>query len=215
MSDRAFVMVRDNSRCQYCGDHAEAVDHIIPWSHSRSNAVFNLVAACTLCNSVASNKVFDTFLEKKNHILTRRLQMLSRRAVPIWFQKEIDELGGRLKQKIEADCIVVADWDEGLFIATRLAHDGFMVTFGNGDEMDADQLLEESRRVAARRASRLGVENAPTAALDENAKPCAYCGKAFKRGRINVRAWSDKKYCNPRCNGKARRMRNLEKMGTS
>jgi hypothetical protein len=38
----------------------------------------NLVVSCAKCNSIASNKVFDNFEEKKKYILARRLEKVIR-----------------------------------------------------------------------------------------------------------------------------------------
>lgn len=53
---RAKILVRDNYICQYCGDRATHVDHIIPRSRGGSDYPFNLVAACRVCNMRKSAK---------------------------------------------------------------------------------------------------------------------------------------------------------------
>lgn len=42
--------VLSSETCTYCGDYAEAVDHIIPVSRGGTNDRENLTAACTRCN---------------------------------------------------------------------------------------------------------------------------------------------------------------------
>jgi hypothetical protein len=58
--------------CLYCGDPANEVDHIIPHSYSLDNREENLVASCTICNRIASDKVFDGFIAKQTHIREER-----------------------------------------------------------------------------------------------------------------------------------------------
>lgn len=192
---RELVLLRDLSTCQYCGGDANSVDHIIPWSHSHSNAAFNLVAACYICNSVASNKVFDTFLEKKNHIITRRLQMLSRMAVPIWTRAEVDELGGRLRDMVMDTCVVVEKHSDGLVIAERLAKDGFRVTFGNGDEMGLEQIMAEINTTQGKL-----IKNSPWS--------CRQCGRDLPRPSGRGR---ERKYCDKYCSRDASRQRRISR----
>lgn len=184
VSDKTDILERDNYVCQYCGSNADSVDHIIPWSHCHNNSPFNLVAACQICNSVAGNKVFDTFMEKKNHVITRRLQMLSRRSVPIWTKAEVDELSGRIKDMVMSDCVVVENEAEGRKIAIRLAQDGFSVTFGGGDDLSPDDLLAAVRVVP-------NIINGST---------CKNCGMGF----YNASKTKPKLYCSKKCGDKFR-----------
>lgn len=48
---RRAVLLRDGYRCQYCGDAAESVDHVVPRSKGGAHAWDNVVAACRRCNS--------------------------------------------------------------------------------------------------------------------------------------------------------------------
>lgn len=66
------IMTRDRWTCQYCGDHATEIDHVVPWSYIENNKDSNLVASCGPCNRKASNKGFDSFEEKKRYILIKR-----------------------------------------------------------------------------------------------------------------------------------------------
>ena len=47
---RRAVFARDGHRCQYCGSHAENLDHIVPRSRGGRNTWKNTVAACGPCN---------------------------------------------------------------------------------------------------------------------------------------------------------------------
>lgn len=48
---REGVLMRDDHACQYCGNHAETVDHIIPLAANGSSEMDNLCACCAPCNS--------------------------------------------------------------------------------------------------------------------------------------------------------------------
>ena len=48
---RQRLMVRDGGRCRYCGNPADAIDHVVPIALGGSNRVRNLVMSCTGCNS--------------------------------------------------------------------------------------------------------------------------------------------------------------------
>jgi 5-methylcytosine-specific restriction endonuclease McrA len=47
---RRGVFARDGHRCQYCGDRAETLDHVVPRSRGGVHAWDNVVAACRPCN---------------------------------------------------------------------------------------------------------------------------------------------------------------------
>lgn len=49
--NRRAVFVRDQHRCQYCGGHAESIDHVIPRSRGGEHRWENVVAACRRCNT--------------------------------------------------------------------------------------------------------------------------------------------------------------------
>ncbi|HEX9258632.1 MAG TPA: HNH endonuclease [Acidimicrobiales bacterium] len=49
MSRRA-VFARDDHRCQYCGSHADSIDHILPRSRGGEHVWENVAAACRPCN---------------------------------------------------------------------------------------------------------------------------------------------------------------------
>jgi hypothetical protein len=66
--------------CRYCGDPAETVDHIVPWSYGGRDDEDNLTAACAICNVLAANKVFDTFEEKRRSVLQRRESYIAKKA---------------------------------------------------------------------------------------------------------------------------------------
>lgn len=47
---RRGVFLRDEHRCQYCGDRAETLDHVVPRSRGGTHTWENVVAACRPCN---------------------------------------------------------------------------------------------------------------------------------------------------------------------
>jgi 5-methylcytosine-specific restriction endonuclease McrA len=49
--NRRAVFARDGHRCQYCGDSAENIDHVIPRSRGGLHAWENVVASCRPCNA--------------------------------------------------------------------------------------------------------------------------------------------------------------------
>ena len=49
--NRKAVFARDGHRCQYCGESAENIDHIVPRSRGGSHTWENVVAACRRCNT--------------------------------------------------------------------------------------------------------------------------------------------------------------------
>ena len=56
---RRAVFDRDNYRCQYCGRHADSIDHVVPRSRGGRDVWDNLAAACRPCNSAKRNRTPD------------------------------------------------------------------------------------------------------------------------------------------------------------
>ncbi len=48
---RRAVFARDAHRCQYCGAHADSIDHVVPRSKGGPHVWENVVAACRPCNA--------------------------------------------------------------------------------------------------------------------------------------------------------------------
>ena len=65
---RRVILERDAGVCFYCGYEADVVDHIIPYAYGGTDDDNNLIAACSICNSIAGSRVFDTLDEKRNWI---------------------------------------------------------------------------------------------------------------------------------------------------
>lgn len=47
---RKRILERDQYICQYCGNEADTVDHVIERSKGGTDSLDNLVAACRRCN---------------------------------------------------------------------------------------------------------------------------------------------------------------------
>ncbi len=68
---RKIVMKRDHWTCRYCGDKAEEIDHVIPFSKGGLTRIDNLVASCYRCNRKVRDRVFDSFEAKQAWLLAR------------------------------------------------------------------------------------------------------------------------------------------------
>jgi hypothetical protein len=76
------VLKRDEYTCRYCSYNprhslcskliALHVDHVLPFSYGGKNSMDNLVTACADCNLCVSNKIFDSFIDKKIYIFEKR-----------------------------------------------------------------------------------------------------------------------------------------------
>jgi len=47
---RRAIFARDDHRCQYCGGHADSIDHVLPRSRGGEHSWENVAAACRPCN---------------------------------------------------------------------------------------------------------------------------------------------------------------------
>ncbi|HEY5664029.1 MAG TPA: HNH endonuclease [Ilumatobacter sp.] len=56
---RRAVLLRDDYRCQYCGSHADSIDHVVPRSRGGANVWDNLAAACRRCNNDKRDRTPD------------------------------------------------------------------------------------------------------------------------------------------------------------
>ena len=76
---RRGVFVRDAATCQYCGDRAETIDHVIPRSRGGRHCWENVVAACRPCNvSKADRLLSETrFSLVRLPVVPRRLSWVS------------------------------------------------------------------------------------------------------------------------------------------
>jgi hypothetical protein len=59
--------------CAYCMEEpAQTIDHIIPWSHSYCDEIWNLRPCCLWCNLHAGDKYFETFEDKQEFLKNKR-----------------------------------------------------------------------------------------------------------------------------------------------
>lgn len=59
--------------CFYCGEEiATSIDHVLPHSYVVDDSIENLRPSCALCNSLASDKMFDDVYAKRSYILGKR-----------------------------------------------------------------------------------------------------------------------------------------------
>jgi 5-methylcytosine-specific restriction endonuclease McrA len=56
---RRAVFVRDEHRCQYCGAHADSIDHVVPRSKGGPHTWENVAAACRPCNLTKRDRTPD------------------------------------------------------------------------------------------------------------------------------------------------------------
>jgi len=56
---RRAIFARDGHRCQYCGDAAENIDHVVPRSRGGAHAWENVVAACRACNTKKRDRMLN------------------------------------------------------------------------------------------------------------------------------------------------------------
>jgi 5-methylcytosine-specific restriction endonuclease McrA len=56
---RRAVFARDDYRCQYCGSHADSIDHVVPRSRGGRDVWDNLAAACRPCNTAKRDRTPD------------------------------------------------------------------------------------------------------------------------------------------------------------
>ena len=54
------ILRRDGFICQYCGQEANTVDHVIPRRLNGNDSDDNLVASCKRCNYAKGGRFFDS-----------------------------------------------------------------------------------------------------------------------------------------------------------
>ncbi len=54
---RRAVFLRDGHRCQYCGNGAESLDHVVPRSRGGQHSWENVVACCKRCNAAKEDRL--------------------------------------------------------------------------------------------------------------------------------------------------------------
>lgn len=62
--------------CAYCQvEAAQTIDHVIPWSYSFCDEIWNLRPCCLWCNLHAGSQVFDSFESKQDFLRKRRFAL--------------------------------------------------------------------------------------------------------------------------------------------
>jgi len=99
--------------CVYCGQPKDCYDHVMPVSvtaridlscqrvrHELRKCLY-LVACCSSCNLIASNKPFDSILKKRAFIQSRLYKKHYKKIrTVIWEKDEIDGLGRNLRSQV-------------------------------------------------------------------------------------------------------------------
>ena len=62
--NRENIFIRDKYICQYCGNQAESIDHIIPKSKGGQHEWQNVVACCKKCNLIKADKYLNQTILK-------------------------------------------------------------------------------------------------------------------------------------------------------
>lgn len=126
-SRKLKILERDNNICQYCLREGDQVDHIVPWAYIHDDTDSNLLTACWLCNSIAGAKVFDSFDEKRSHILARRNEILKNKIISVFTEGELEHYEGRLKEYLAQGSIICSNLEEKKIIEYKLLKFGYRV----------------------------------------------------------------------------------------
>ena len=62
--NRSNIFIRDFYTCQYCGNNAESIDHVIPKSKGGEHEWSNVVACCKKCNLTKADKLLNQSILK-------------------------------------------------------------------------------------------------------------------------------------------------------
>lgn len=102
------MKLNGGERCVYCGYYADVRDHVIPWSFnnvrgkSRTYEEDNVVPACSECNLIAGDKVFEDLTAKRDHIQGRIAQKYRKLlAMPDWTDEEVNKLASKLRKYVK------------------------------------------------------------------------------------------------------------------
>ena len=63
---REVILRRDQYTCQYCGQDANTVDHIVPISKGGNDLPDNLLAACARCNYSKSDRMHPSVFDRRS-----------------------------------------------------------------------------------------------------------------------------------------------------
>ncbi len=91
--------------CTYCGEPADTIEHLIPWSVITSSDSSRKIKgfctyACRECNCFASNRVFHTFEERVKFVHEKLRKKYKRYMGVVWDSGELNQTTGNLKKYI-------------------------------------------------------------------------------------------------------------------
>jgi hypothetical protein len=87
----------DGWPCVYCGEEAQAVDHVVPRSRGGTDEPANLVPACRSCNATKSAQSLDGWIENLERAVrrlegARHIRRLASEGLPFddWFLEGLE-----------------------------------------------------------------------------------------------------------------------------
>lgn len=76
------LVERYGNLCFYCKEEvATTINYKVPYAQNEDNAIENLIPSCAFCNSLASNKLFDTCEQKRAYIMKQREKYKNMRTI--------------------------------------------------------------------------------------------------------------------------------------
>ena len=93
---------QEGEPCKYCGVYSTDKEHIVPLAYTNPYGEESpTVSACHECNLFASDKMFNSFEEKKDFI-KKRIKTYYKKVLqsPDWTEHEIKELSGKLREYV-------------------------------------------------------------------------------------------------------------------
>ena len=99
----------DPQTCTYCGEPAEALDHVIPFSfltcqqkrlpRHRNEGITTW--ACNDCNSLLGARYFSNWAARVTFVSSHNLKRLKKNKTPHWSEEELEEVDHSLRTFIE------------------------------------------------------------------------------------------------------------------
>lgn len=172
-------------RCEYCGEPAQARDHVVPRAFRRALAgtrdlsellsrMPDTVPACHECNGIAGADVFDSLEEKRAEIQGRLAHRYRRvMGVPAWTDRELATCDGRLRESLEAAehkrrvLLIRLSWPGNVHTQCRPPAGGLV-------DLPVDL-----------------AEPAPDPVRESVVRRCKWCGSSIGGRRTNARYCSD------------------------
>lgn len=120
------------AECAYCGQGANARDHVVPvcWNSAAANrkgvdhSENQVIPVCNECNSILGGQAIFSIAERADYLATR-LAVKYRKVLsaPVWTDEDLDQLSGMLKKHIKAkqsERLLVLDRIRRCVFAARL-----------------------------------------------------------------------------------------------